>query len=71
MIILIKNKFKLFGTSMTIGIISVPLASILVGKYFGKNKMAIPSLVISSFIWSFGITYITAFVVNVIKPLFA
>ena len=70
MIILIKNKFKLFGTSMTIGIISVPLASILVGKYFGKNKMAIPSLVISSFIWSFGITYITAFVVNVIKPLF-
>ena len=38
MIILIKNKFKLFGTSMTIGIISVPLASILVGSISAKTK---------------------------------
>lgn len=71
MIIVIKNKFKLFGTSMTIGIISVPLGSILVGKYFGNEKMAIPSLIAASFIWSFGITFITAFVVNVVQPLFA
>lgn len=69
-IIRIKEKFKLFGTSMTIGIISVPLGSILVGKYFGKEKKAIPSLIAASFIWSFGITYVTAFVVGFIKPLF-
>ncbi len=69
-IIRIKERFKLFGTSMTIGIISVPLGSILVGKYFGKEKKAIPSLIAASFIWSFGITYITAFVVGFIKPLF-
>ena len=70
-IIRIKERFKLFGTSMTIGIISVPLGSILVGKYFGKEKKAIPTLILASFIWSFGITYITAFVVEFIKPLFA
>ncbi len=69
-IIRIKERFKLFGTSMTIGIISVPLGSILVGKYFGKEKKAIPSLILASFVWSFGITYITAFVVEFIKPLF-
>lgn len=69
-IIGIKEKFQLFGTSMTIGIISVPLGSILVGKYFDKHKMAIPSLIAASFTWSFGITYITSFIVNVIKPLF-
>ncbi len=69
-IIRVKDKFKLFGTSMTIGVISVPLGSILVGKYFGKKKKAIPSLILASFIWSFGITYITAFVVEFIKPLF-
>lgn len=66
----IKNKFKLFGVSMTIGIISVPIGSILVGKYFGKDKKAIPTLIGASFIWSFGVTYITAFVYNVVKPLF-
>ena len=70
MIIKIKNRFKLFGTSMTIGLISVPLGSILVGKYFGKEKKAIPTLIMASFIWSFGMTYITAFVVEFIKPLF-
>lgn len=69
-IISVKNRFKLFGTSMSIGVISVPLGSILVGKYFGKNKKAIPTLIAASFIWSFGITYITAFIIGFIKPLF-
>ena len=70
-IIRIKERFKLFGTSMTIGIISVPLGSILVGKYFGNEKKAIPSLILASFIWSFGVTYITAFFTQFIKPLFS
>lgn len=69
-IIKIKDKFKLFGVSMTIGIISVPIGSILVGKYFGKDKKAIPTLFAASFIWSFGVTYITAFVYNVLRPIF-
>jgi hypothetical protein len=68
-IIRIKERFKLFGTSMTIGIISVPLGAILVGKYFGNEKRAIPILIVASFIWSFGITYLTAFAVGFIKPL--
>ncbi|MBI35109.1 MAG: hypothetical protein CMP67_07075 [Flavobacteriales bacterium] len=70
-IIRIKERFKLFGTSMTIGIISVPLGSILVGKYFGNEKKAIPTLILASFIWSFGVTYITAFFTQFIKPLFS
>ena len=70
-IIGIKNKFKLFGVSMTIGIISVPIGSILVGKYFGKDKKAIPTLIAASFIWSFGVTYITAFIYNVVRPMFS
>ena len=70
-IIKIKDNFKLFGVSMTIGIISVPVGSILVGKYFGKNKKAIPTLIAASFIWSFGVTYITAFIYNVLRPLFS
>lgn len=70
-IIRIKDKFKLFGVSMTIGIISVPIGSILVGKYFGKDKKAIPTLIAASFIWSFGVTYITAFIYNVVRPMFS
>jgi membrane protein DedA with SNARE-associated domain len=70
-IIRIKDKFKLFGVSMTIGIISVPIGSILVGKYFGKDKKAIPTLIGASFIWSFGVTYITALIYNVLRPIFS
>lgn len=69
-IIQIKNSFGLFGTAMTIGIISVPVGAILVGKYFGKNKLAIPTLLSASIIWSFAITYSTALVVKKIVPLF-
>ena len=64
-IIAVKNNFGLFGTAMTIGIISVPLGSLLVGKYFSKNNLAIPSLIAASFIWSFLITYSTSFLVSV------
>ena len=70
-IISIKNKFGLFGTAMTIGIISVPLGAMLVGKYFSKNNLAIPSLISASLLWSFLITYSTALVVRLIVPYFS
>lgn len=69
-IINIKNKFGLFGMSMTIGIISVPIGSILVGKYYNTQKLAIPSLLISSIIWGFAVTYTTALITRIIIPLF-
>jgi len=61
-IISFKNKFNVFGVSMSIGILSVPIGSVLVAKYFSKNKKAIPSLIAASFIWSFSLTYFTALV---------
>ena len=61
-IISLKNRFKVFGVSMSIGILSVPIGSVLVAKYFYKDKKAIPSLIAASFIWAFSLTYITALV---------
>lgn len=69
-IVRIKHKFGLYGMSLTIGIISVPIGAILVGKYFNTDKKAIPALILSSVVWSFAITYITAFIVQTIMPLF-
>ncbi len=69
-IINIKNKFGLFGMSMTIGIISVPIGSILVGKYYNTQKLAIPSLLCASIIWGFAVTYTTGLITRIIIPLF-
>ncbi len=68
-IVKIKNRFGSFGLSMSIGILSVPIGSLLVGRYFSKDKRAILSLVSASIIWSFGLTYISALFTNVIKPI--
>ena len=70
-IIKIKNKFGLYGMAMLIGVISVPLGALLVGRYFGKNKLAIPALIGAAFVWSFTMTYSTALVVRTLIPLFS
>ncbi len=69
LLVKIKNKFGLYGTAMTIGVISVPIGAILVGKYFGKEQKAIPVLIVASFIWSFAVTYVTFFIKSIILPL--
>lgn len=69
-IIKIKNRFQAFGVSMMMGILSVPIASILVGKYFGNDKKAIPSIIGASFIWAFTLTYLSGIFYDVIKPFF-
>ena len=61
----IKKKFDLFGLSMSIGIISVPLGALLVSKYYSKSKWPIPMLIGCSIIWGFGATYITYFIRNI------
>lgn len=61
----IKKKFGLFGLSMSIGIISVPLGTLLVSKYYSKSKWPIPILIGCSVIWGFGATYITYFIRNI------
>ncbi|MFT6716307.1 MAG: hypothetical protein ACJA0Q_000943 [Saprospiraceae bacterium] len=70
-IIKIKNKFGLYGMAMLIGVISVPLGALLVGRYFGKNKLAVPALIGAAFVWSFAMTYSTALVVRTLIPLFS
>jgi len=69
-IINIKNKFGLLGVSMTIGIISVPIGALLVGKYFNTRKLAIPTLILASVAWAFAVTYTTALITRIILPLF-
>ena len=70
-IIRVKNRFKAFGVSVMMGILSVPITSILVGKYFGNDKKAIPSLIGASFIWAFTLTYLSGFFYDFIKPFFS
>lgn len=58
-IVRIKNKFGLYGMAFTMGIISVPVASILVVKYFGHHKTAVPVLIFTAIGWSFLVTTIS------------
>ncbi|MCX6182890.1 MAG: hypothetical protein NT150_13285 [Bacteroidetes bacterium] len=58
-IVNIKNRFGLVGMAATMGIVSVPLATILVAKYFGKKPAAVPVLVFTAISWSFVVTTIS------------
>ncbi len=64
-IVRIKNRFGLIGVAATMGIISVPLATILVAKYFGKKPGAVPVLVLTAISWSFAVTTISYFIYDV------
>ena len=60
-----KNRFGLIGIAATMGIVSVPLATILVAKYFGHEKKALPVLVFTAISWSFAVTTISYLVYKV------
>lgn len=68
-IINIKNKFQSIGVSFLMGILSVPIASLLVGKYFRHDKKAILNIAIAGTTWSFALTYSTALFKYFIQPL--
>ncbi len=58
-IVKLKHRFGLVGIASTMGFISVPLSAILVAKYFAKNKLAVPVLVLVALAWSFVMTSIS------------
>jgi membrane protein DedA with SNARE-associated domain len=66
----IKYRFGLFGVAMSIGLVSVPIGSLLVSKYYSKNKLALPTLLLCSLIWGLGTTYLTLSVRDVFINLF-
>jgi membrane protein DedA with SNARE-associated domain len=60
-----KNRFGLIGIAATMGIVSVPLATILVAKYFGHEKKALPVLIFTAISWSFAVTTISYMIYRV------
>ena len=57
LIIKIKKRFGLLGLVLiTPPLLSIPIGSILVAKFFRKSKFSLPALVISVFFWSFTLT---------------
>lgn len=51
-IVSLKEKYGLAGVLAISGLISVPIASVLVAKYFQKNPLSIWLLVVAFAIWS-------------------
>lgn len=69
-IIKFKNRFKSLGTAMMMGILSVPISCLLVGKYFKNDKKAYLNIGYASFFWSFALTYVTVFFEDLVSKLF-
>ncbi len=57
-IIRVKNKYGLMGLSSIIGIISVPICSLLAAVYFKDNKKVVPALFLSVVTWASCLTFI-------------
>ena len=57
-----KNNYGLVGLLFISGIISVPIASVLVAKYFDKSKMTLWYLTAAFIIWSVVLTIASNYV---------
>lgn len=58
----VKLRFGLIGMAfITPAIISIPFGSILSAKYFRRNSMTLPALLISTLLWSLFLTSIAAY----------
>lgn len=68
-IIKLKNRFKSFGTAMMMGILSVPISCLLVGKYFKNDKKAYLNIGYAAILWSFTLTYFTVFFKDLVLKL--
>jgi len=53
-----KSKYGLTGLVAIIGIISVPLCSLIAAAYFKENRNAVPALMLSVLIWAVCLTAI-------------
>ena len=57
-VIRVKSKWGLTGLVSIMGIISVPLCSLIAAAYFQENKRTIPALLTSAVIWAASLTVI-------------
>ena len=57
-IIRVKTKWGLTGLVSIMGIISVPLCSLIAAAYFQENKRTVPALLTSAVIWAVSLTVI-------------
>ena len=57
-VIRVKSKWGLAGLVSIMGIISVPLCSLIAAAYFQENKRTIPALLTSAVIWAASLTVI-------------
>ncbi|MBL4657486.1 MAG: hypothetical protein JKX73_05755 [Flavobacteriales bacterium] len=60
----VKGKYGLTGLVTIIGIISVPLCSLIAAAYFKENKRVVPALLLSTVIWACSLTAIVFFLLN-------
>jgi len=65
-VVRVKSKYGLTGLVTIMGIISVPICSVIAAAYFKENKRTVPALLISTVIWTFG----TSTIVYLLLPLF-
>jgi hypothetical protein len=57
-VIRVKSKWGLAGLVSIMGIISVPLCSLIAAAYFQENKRTMPALLTSAVIWAASLTVI-------------
>ena len=57
-VVRVKSKYGLTGLVAIIGIISVPLCTLIAAAYYKENKRLVPVLMTSVVIWAIGLTAI-------------
>lgn len=58
-IIKLKGKFGLIGlVILTPSFLSIPIGSVVAAKFFYHNKWTYPMLMVSTFIWSIGLSFL-------------
>lgn len=56
-----KSRFGVWGLAAMVGIISVPICSVLAARYFGGNSRTVFVLILSVIVWTFALTSISFF----------
>lgn len=60
-IVKVKNNFGVIGLASTMGLISVPVCTLLAARYFRHNKMTLWFLMISAAIWTLFLSGISVY----------
>ncbi|MBL4754164.1 MAG: hypothetical protein JKY52_11315 [Flavobacteriales bacterium] len=64
-VVRVKRKYGLTGLVTIIGVISVPICTLIAAAYFKENKRVIPALMTSVLIWSCSLTAIVYLFIDI------